>query len=131
MNTPSKPEELLEIAEKQAGTDAMQMLVDKHLNALMALREQVAIGDIDLLTTNIDAIKNVDAAVKARITSLHTKMRTLVQEVAKRVEDQKYKTSEDAIAGLQLSRTQTEKVKALVSADKKIHVSCQSLKVAV
>ena len=131
MNIPSKPEELLEIAEKQAGTDAMQMLVEKHINNVMALREQMAINDIELLSSHIAANKNIDKTVKDRVASLHATMRNLVEEVAKRVENQKYKTSEEAIAGLQLSLTQTEKVKALLFADKTIHVSCQSLKVAV
>jgi hypothetical protein len=101
------------------------------LNNLMALREQMAIEDIDLLTPNIATNKRVDKAVKEQITSLHTKMRTLIQEVATRVENQKYKTSEEAIEGLRLSRNQKDKATALVSADKTIHVSCQSLKVAV
>jgi hypothetical protein len=131
MSTPSKPEELYEIVEKAAGVDAMQMLVDKHLNSLMALRDQIAIKDFDLLSSQIATNKNVDSAVKERIASLHMKMRMLVQEVAKRIENQKYKKSEDAIAGLELSRTQTEDIKALVAADKTIHISCQSLKVAV
>lgn len=130
MKTPSKPEELLELAEKQAGTDAMHMLVDKHLDKLMALREQLPIDDIDLLSTNIATNKRVDHAVKEQITSLHAKMRKLVEEVARRIENNKYKSSEEAIEGFR-SLKERERSLRLLIADKKTHVSCQSLKVAV
>jgi hypothetical protein len=130
MTSPSKPEELLEIAEKQAGTDAMQMLVDKHLSKVMELREEMAIADIGLLSTNIATNKRVDKDVKDQITSLHRKMRTLIEEVARRIENEKYKSAEATIEGFRALRDKEMSLK-LLSADKKTHVSCQSLKVAV
>jgi len=130
MTTPSKPEELLETAEKEAGKEAMQMLVDKHLDNLMALREQMPIEDIDLLSSNIASNKRVDKAVKDHITSLHAKMRKLVETVAQRIENQKYKSSEEVIEGIRSMKMKERAVK-LLSADKLTHVSCQSLKVAV
>jgi len=131
MSTKTKAEELLEIAEKQAGTEAMQMLTDKHLDNVMALREQISIEDIDLVSSSISNNKRIDLAVKERIVSLHSKMAALVQEVANRIETEKYLTAEQAIEGMRLSMVQREKVSALVAADKQLHVSCQSLKVAV
>ena len=131
MNTKNKAEELLEIAEKQAGAEAMQMLTDKHLHNLLALREQFSINDIDLVSSSIAGNKRIDQAVKLQIVSLHSKMATLIQEVANRIETEKYTSAEEAIEGMRLSMSQREKVSSLVAADKKLHTSCQSLKVAV
>lgn len=52
-NTRTKAEELLETVEKQSGTEAMQMLTEKHLDNVMILREQLAINDIDLRLSGI------------------------------------------------------------------------------
>ena len=131
MNTTTKAAELLEIAEKQAGTEAMQMLTDKHLDNLLVLREQLSINDIDLVSSSIANNKRIDRAVKEQIISLHSKMAALIQEVANRIETEKYLSAEAAIDGMRLSMAQREKVTSLVAADKKLHVSCQSLKVAV
>ena len=70
-------------------------------------------------------------AVRDAVATLHQKMRVLVAEIAKRIEGQKYKSSQEAVENLSLSRAQKNKATALVSADEKIHVSCQSLKVTV
>jgi hypothetical protein len=131
MSSPTTPQELLEIAEREAGTEAMQTLVEGHLSMLMDLRENLAIDDIELLSANIGTNKRVDKAVKDKVASLQGKMRVLIQEVASRIENQKCKSSEEAIQALRLSRTERIRAAALLTADKHLHISCQSLKVAV
>ena len=129
--TSSTPEELLAIAEKQAGSDAMHMLVDKHLDGLMVLRKQVAIDDIDLLSKKIAGNRRLDGRIRENLGTLQTKMRTLIREVAARIEERKYTTSMEAIEGMALSLSQADKVRALIAGDKRMQVSCQSMKVAV
>jgi len=128
---PSTPEELLEAAEKEAGTQAMNMLVENHLDMIMSLRDSIDVDDTELLSNAVRGNSRIDKAVKQDIMNLHSKMSRLVNEIARRIEDEKYKVSEEAIDNLKLSAQQNNKVSSLIVADKKIHTSCQSLKVTV
>lgn len=131
MTKASTTEELREIVEKQAGYEAMQKMLDKHIDNLMALREQLAIDDIELLSTNIEKCKHVDRTAREKIASLNVKMHDLIQKIAASVGNVKYTTLMQDISGLGLSQVQKEKAAQLVSADKKVHISFQSLKLVI
>jgi len=131
MSEKTRAEELLEIAEKEAGSEAIEVLTGNHLESILALREKFSINDIDLFAHSIAGNKRIDHAVRDRIASLHAKMGAVIREVANRIEREKYLTAEQAIGSMKLSLAQRERVTSLVQADKRLHVSCQSLKVAV
>lgn len=107
------------------------MLTDSHINGLHSLREQLSIEDINLVSSSIAQNKRIDHAIQQQLGSLHTKMRVIIQEVAETIEYHKYQTAEEAIQEMRLSKAEREKVSHLVEADKELHASCQSLKVAV
>lgn len=130
-NTTQRAEEILESVEKQAGMGAMYTLTDKHLQALMLLREQFRIEDVDLISQSIASNQRIDHTIRHQISSLHDKMALLIREVASKIESEKYQTAEEAINGMKLSMSQREKVSALIAADKKLHTSCQTLKIAI
>ncbi|WP_282755492.1 hypothetical protein [Desulfuromonas thiophila] len=69
--------------------------------------------------------------MKREIASLHLKMHMLVEEIAQRIENEKYSSAEEAIKQMKLSLIQKERVRSLFQADKKIHTSCQTIKVAI
>jgi hypothetical protein len=97
----------------------------------MELREQLDVEDIGLLTSEVGKNRCIPEQVKVRLKSLHDKMRRLVEEVARRIEAQKYQSAEEAISGLSTSKHEKNRSLALVEADKKVNISCQTLKIAV
>ena len=60
---------------------------------------------------------------------LHSQLRTVIHKAALEIESCRYKSSEDAIESMQLTFNQRSQVSGLLSADKKVNVSFQSLKV--
>lgn len=131
MENKIRVEEILEIAEKQAGAEASEIVLDRHLKRLMFIRDKFPIDDAELLTPTPGSTKGPISQVREALNYLHGTMQRLIQEVANRIENEKYSSAEQAIGGLSLSLAQREKVTNLIAADKKLHISCQSLKVAV
>lgn len=125
------PEELVEIAERRAGSQALDQVVEKHLNQVMEIREKFPLNDLDLVTVKISQNKTLPEAIRNEVGNLRGKLRALIEEVARRIEERKYKSSEVAIQELKLSYTERERVNALINADKNVHISYQSLKIAV
>jgi hypothetical protein len=58
-------------------------------------------------------------------------MRVIVEAVALRIEKNKYEAFETGFADMQLPNIARQKGRDLVAADKRVHVSCQSLKLAI
>jgi hypothetical protein len=123
--------QLEELAEKQAGISAVQNIVDKHLGRVMQIREHFPLENIDLLSTTVNRKRGVIGAVADDIAELHGKIRMVIAEVAKAIEDGNYKASEQAIGKLPLGYNDRAKANALIAADKQLLVSFQSLNIAV
>lgn len=87
--------------------------------------------DVDLLSSNIQKIVKLPNDVKQQIQSLKNKLRAVIEEVSQRIENRKYESSEKAIEEMGVNYSQLNKVKQLVNADKKVHMSCQALRITV
>ncbi len=126
-----RPDDSRELAERNAGETAIVQIVDRHLGLLMNVRDHYPINDIDLLTANVGNFRGLPKQIRQEIELLQQKMRLVIEEMARRIEDRKYASYEQAIQQLDLGYNERTKVNGLVSADKKIHISYQSLLVAV
>jgi len=125
------PEELLEKAQRDAGNQAVAILIDKHLDSVMHARANYRISDQDLLSKSVVRNRDIPDSVRAEISQLHARIRSIIQEVASRIEERKYKTAEEAIDNMHLSLMDRERAQQIVQADKKVHVSYQALKTTV
>jgi len=87
------------------------------------------------MAIDINRISGVPASIHQQISNLQIKFQTIINSVAVKIEDNKYKSAEEAIEDMQrrgrISAAQKNITQQLVSADKKLHISCQSLKVTV
>lgn len=126
-----RPEDLVEEAEREAASQAIDMVVEKHIDQIMAIREQYPLNDRDLFSTNITKFSDIPQSVRQDVGSLRQKLRGIIEKVAARIEDRKYKSSEEAINDMKLAYNEREQVSALIKSDKKVHVSYQSLRIAV
>ena len=129
-------EELLERANKDSAKDAGIQVAKDHVDLFMQIRSEFQVsGDEALLSTNIGKASNVPSQVKQQIVELQTKFSRIINSVAIHIEEKKYETAEQAIAGMQekqqLAVSQKEMMQKLVNSDKTFHISCQSLKVTV
>ncbi|NJN92819.1 MAG: hypothetical protein HC875_01370 [Anaerolineales bacterium] len=125
------PEELIEKAERQAGNQAISQVVDKHLAQVMGIRSQYPISNFDLLSANIVNVSQIPEKLRIETGRLQNKIRIIIEEVASRIEERKYRSSEQAIESMPLAYVDRIKARELVQADKQIHVSYQALKTTV
>lgn len=105
-------------------------VVDKHIDNVLSLRKKYPLQNIDILSSNLANNANIPQAVRQQVGLFQAKLRAVIARVAPTIEEHNYKTCEEALAGLDLSYVEQKKVTALVEADKRIHVSFESLNVA-
>ncbi len=127
----SKSEDYVELAEKNAGSRAVEHLIDWHLFQIMEIREQYPLDDLDLLSIDLRDNHNVKKSVRKEVGRLQEKVRLVIDAVTRRIADRKYHSTEQAIEGMKLSKNERTKFNELLNSDKNVHISCQSLKVAV
>jgi inorganic pyrophosphatase len=130
------PDDLIEIANKESAKLAGIQVAKNHIDALMHIRSELnTVNDEELLSTNINRISGVPDQIHQQISNLQTKFQNIINAVAVKIEDNKYKSSEEAVEDMQkrgiISAAQKNLTQQLVSADKQLHISCQSLKVTV
>jgi cell division protein FtsB len=58
-------------------------------------------------------------------------MRTIIEGVARRIEERKYQSAQDAIEGMRLAYADRLRAHELIEADKRIHISYQTLRTTV
>ncbi len=125
------PEDLIEKAEREAGNQAIDQIVDKHIKDVMGIRAHYPINDQALLSTYIVNNRDIPEAVRNKIGKLHNKIRIIIQEVASRIEERKYQSAQEAIENMPLAYIDRQRANELIQADKKVHVSYQALKTTV
>ncbi|NLG99442.1 MAG: hypothetical protein GX491_18970 [Chloroflexi bacterium] len=126
-----KNDQLFEEIQRDAGIQAIERVAEDHLNQILAVRERYSVDDMDLLTTNVTAIKDIPQNVRDRMSSLHDRMRVIIEQVAANIEARKYRTVEGEVADMQLSVNERTRVTALIGAEKRLQTSYGSLKTTV
>jgi len=128
---PLTADELIESADRKAASDAIKKLAERHVSQLLDVQEQFPLENVDLLSSKIASNQGIPAEIRQKITDFQKKMRSVIEEVATRIEERNYRSAQEAISAMRMGKTQKEQVSALMLADKKVHISCQSLRVTV
>lgn len=126
-----KNDQLFEEVQRDAGIQAIERVAEDHLNQILVVRERYSVDDMDLLTTNVTAIKDIPQNVRERMSSLHEKIRAIIEQVAANIEARKYRTVEGEVADMQLSVNERTRVTELIDAEKRLQTSYGSLKTTV
>jgi hypothetical protein len=126
-----KNDQLFEEIQRDAGIQAIERVAEDHLNQILVVRERYSVDDMDLLTTNVTAIKDIPQNVRDRMTSLHERIRVIIEQVAAHIEARKYRTVEGEVADMQLSVNERARVTSLINAEKQLQTSYGSLKTTV
>jgi len=121
----------VERVQRQAGIRAVGQVLDGHVNRVMAVRAQYVTDDNELLSTNVARNSSIPQSVRDEIARLHNSIRDIIEQIAARIEEGKYKDAEQAIAEMPLAYGERQRALNLVQADKRMHVSYQTPNVTV
>lgn len=69
--------------------------------------------------------------MRTELLGLHQRMRTIIEEIAQRIEDAKFRDAETALEGMGMGYNEARRAASLVRADKQIHTSYQALRITV
>lgn len=125
------PEELLEKAQRDAGYQALEMRLDDHVETVLGLHQRFSVKNDDLVSSRLAVNKQLSLELRKKTGALGVSMRAVIEAVAQNIENNKYSSFEGTLAEMQLPAHQREWAKQIVSADKRVHVSCQTLKLTV
>jgi hypothetical protein len=131
IDDPTSPEDPIERVQRRAGVRAVGQVMDDHIANVMKVRSKYHVEASDILTAKISRSTDVPKSVGDELTRLHANMRRIIEEIVQRIEDGKYRDAEQAIAGLDVSLNEREQAGNLISADKQLHVSYQTLRMTV
>jgi hypothetical protein len=123
-------EELIENIERKVAVESAENFAMKHVDLLTDIRHKYPLDGKGLLFENLSKYRDIDEETKRRVGSLTEKIRQAILHCASSAEERKYApTVQDLnlINGLKQKRIATE----IVEAEKKLHISCQSLQLTV
>ncbi len=124
-------DQLFEDVQRDAGLQAIERVAESHLNEVISIREHYPIDDMDLLTTNISAIKDIPQNIRDRMSGFHKRVRVIIEKVAAQIEDRRYRVTEESIKDMKLSVNERSRVFSLIRAEKELQTSYGSLKTTV
>jgi len=128
---PEPPADPVERVHRRAGMQAVGQVLDQHIGTVLRTRSEYLVDDTDLLTAGVGSAVAVPPDVRKELASLHERIRSIIEQIAARIEDAKYNDAEQTIAGLRIGYNERQRATRLVQADKQLHVSYQALRVAV
>jgi hypothetical protein len=120
----------VEVAKRQAGAQAVGRVLDRHMAAVMKARSDYETEDTGLLTTDVGA-SDLPAAVRDEILTLHSDVRDVIERISAQIEDGNYREAEAAIQTMPMGRADRGRAIRLIEADKRVHVSYQTLRITV
>lgn len=130
-NHPSlSAEELVEKVDREVAIQAASKFCSKHVDLLTEIREKYPVDGSALLTENLLSSGDISANIKNEVTLLRQRIRQVILHCASAMEERKYRdTLADAanIPGMKQKQSAME----LIEAEKRLHISCQTLKLTV
>jgi hypothetical protein len=116
---------------REAAGRALERVLDAHVGKVLAVRNTYRVDDRDLLTRNLRRRGDIPSKVKDGLVELHADMREIITRTAELIETQKYHEVEQVVVSAQLSAVEQERATELVSADRRMNVSFESLRMVV
>jgi hypothetical protein len=120
----------LEQPKRAAGVNAVGRLLDTHIQWLSDIRSRFPVGDSQLLSSDVATAPDIPQELRAQVSTLHERMRAIIQQVAIHIENDKYQEAEQLPQTLP-NLIERDRAGRLVQADKAIHISYGSLALAV
>jgi hypothetical protein len=120
----------VEDAHRRGGVQAVAQVMDRHMVSVMRVRSGFCLNDTDLLTSDIVST-GVPREESDEVVRLHGDVRDIIDRIAVQIEEGKYRDAEEAIRSMPLAHNERERASSIVAADRKLHISYQSLRVAV
>jgi hypothetical protein len=121
----------VEQAHHHAGVRVVAKVMDRHIDKVLAIRERQHLDDTDLLSTGNGKSRDVPREVRDEVQRLQQDMREIIEQIARRIEDNNYRDAEQAIRSMPMAYSERERATSLVEADKRMHISYQALRITV
>jgi hypothetical protein len=116
--------------KRAIGFRQLQEILNMQLEHLIRIRASYRVDGADLLSSNISRATDVPSTVRAEVSALHEKIRKLIAHFALTIEGGKYGETEHLVKSLS-ARSMQERAVRLIEADKKLHVSYETLRLTV
>lgn len=117
----------IEQVEKEAAGNALENILDRHLNPIIEIRRTQPVDNIALVNPDLTSTLNIPETIKKDVTNLQDRMRHLIDLAAKRIEKRHYESIEQALADTDMGFNERQRVQKFVTTDKKFAISCQSV----
>ncbi len=121
-------DELFDEVQREAGIQAIQRITNGHVDDIAFVRERFPVNDLDLLSMRVGSIRNIPTDIRKRIAGFQARVRKVIELVASQIEARKYAKTEDDISNMEISANEKQRVNALVSAEKQVFISFESLR---
>jgi len=122
------PDQLIDDVQREAGVLAIQKITSNHVDDITYIREHFPVNDLDLLSMRVGNIRNIPADVRQRIAGFQARVRKVIDMVASEIEERKYAKTENDVLSMDISANEKLRVNALVTAEKKLFISFESLR---
>ncbi|MFJ7214671.1 hypothetical protein [Amycolatopsis sp. NPDC098790] len=124
-------EDPVERVQRSSALGAIRQMLDGHITQVLAVRARHSVEVTDLLSANIGRNPAIDQQVRADVAGLHARIRTVIEQVAEHIENQRYQDVEAAVRVLPAGYAEREWAYRLVQTEKRMHVSYESLRLTV
>lgn len=121
-------DQIFDDVQREAGVQAIQKITTNHVTDIGYIREHFPVNDLDLLSMRVTNLRNVPTDIKQRIAGFQARVRRVIDLVANEIEEHKYQKTENDITNMDISANEKLRVNTLVSAEKKLFISFESLK---
>jgi hypothetical protein len=115
---------------RDGGVYAVSKILYDQAQRDCGIRDHFRVSDTDLLSSNIMRASEIPAHLRQEISSLHSRVRQVIEAVAWDTQNAKYGHVESMARALP-GRMQRENAAAIVQADKKINISYETLRITV
>ncbi|MFT4928726.1 MAG: hypothetical protein ACI8WB_004846, partial [Phenylobacterium sp.] len=110
-----------------SGAKIIRAVMVKYHNKVSAVQEKLELGNTDLLSCNVDDIKNIPKSVHEEIRSMRYRIRASFIVMAYYIEQSNYAHLDDFIADNGLENVQERRVRHLADGELKLHTTFKSL----
>jgi len=113
------------------GATLVKQELDAQASDAVRLKDQVELRNVDLLSINLIANRNIHQTVKALVTERSLNVRKIIAATAYFIEESNFQRIDEAVSNLQGGRFDQRRLNALVASQKKISLSYGSLAAVV
>jgi len=121
----------IEQVEKEAAGNALENILDRHINAIIEIRRTQPIDNVDLVNANVTSKINIPETIRKDVANLQDRIRRLIDLAAERIEERHYESIEQVLADTDMGFNERQRVQKFVATDKKFAISCQSVRVCM